>query len=446
VGGKATAATPGKKRARRAKAAPESGIVLVGQVEGLLPSTDPTLPDFEWWPIARVKPWVHNPRRNKRAVPKVKASLLRWGWGRPLVANVWPGCEGELIVGHTAWLAAQELKLDRVPVRVRRMEPDRAHALALADNKLGEISDWDPEELGRIAASGLISIEDLQLAGFSESELRALHGSASLDEDDVPSLPRVPVTQPGDLWILGEHRLVCGDARNAAHVALALAGAKPKLLDTDPPYGVSFDPKWRREVALRTGICKPPKRTGAVQNDHTAAWREAWLLAPCLVAYVWHGGLKCDTVKADLEAASFEVRSQIIWAKPQMNFTRATYHWQHEPCWYAVKKGAAAGWIGDRKQTTLWEIASKHGVSNPDADDTVHSTQKPLECMARPMRHHDGDVYDPFVGSGTTLIAAQKLGRRCYALDIDPGYCDVAVERWQKLTGQSAQRISAEAA
>lgn len=160
-----------KRSATEPSEPPASGL---GRVEGLEPSTDPAQPDFAWWPLGRVKPWVQNPRKNARAVPKVADSIRRFGWGRPLVVNDWPGCEGELIVGHTAWLAANELRLKQVPVRIRRMEPAAAHALALADNKLGELSDWDPDELGRIVGSSEISGADLAIAGFGEDELAKL--------------------------------------------------------------------------------------------------------------------------------------------------------------------------------------------------------------------------------------------------------------------------------
>lgn len=432
----------GGGRSRRSQApASEPAPLALGVVEGLVPSTDPTAPDFAWWPIDRVKPWVRNPRRNAKAVKPVAESIATFGWGRPLVVNVWPGCEGELIIGHTAWAAAQHLKLTMVPVRIRRMEPPAAHALAIADNKLGELSDWDPDELGRIIGSGELTAHQLNVAGFSAAELRALTNPGGLtDDDDVPAAPAEPITQPGDLWLLGDHRLVCGDSTRADHVELLLAGAKPALMVTDPPYGVNYDPEWRSSAPKRgiPGMLSTGtgRRTGVARNDHRDSWLETWRLFPGAVAYVWHAGLGGPAVARDLVAAGFGLRSQIIWAKSQIVLTRGHYHWQHEPCWYAVRDKATAGWIGDRKQNTLWSIPSK----DRGGDNTNHSNQKPLECMARPMRHHDGDVYDPFVGSGTTLIAAQKLGRRCFAMELDPAHCDVVVERWRKLTGMEPQR------
>lgn len=438
----ASATAPAAKRSsKRAPAAPSLGLV-----EGLGPSLDPTKPDFAWWPIDRVKPWVQNPRKNARAVGKVADSIRRWGFGRPLVINDWPGCDGELIVGHTAWLAALELKLDQVPVRIRRMEPAAAHALAIADNKLGEISDWDPDELGRIVGSGEISAADLGIAGFSASELQAINNQGNLEDDEVPEPPRVPVTQPGDLWVLGDHRLVCGDSTNADHVALALGGAKPALMITDPPYGVNYDPNWRAKAAKEGKLSFAPTRLGKVTNDARASWTETWGLFPGSVAYVWHGALHATVVHEDLRRATFEVRAQVIWRKPMAPISRGHYHWQHEPCWYAVRKSAQASWIGGRKQTTVWDITGRMGIGTEEHAEAAHGTQKPLECMARPMRNHEGDAYDPFLGSGTTLIAAQKLGRRCYGLEIDPGYCDVIVERWKKLTGGAPERRQREAA
>ncbi len=417
-------------------------VTALGRVDGLTPSADPTVPDFAWVPIARVKPWVQNPRKNAKAVGPVADSIRTFGWGRPLVINMWPGCEGELIVGHTAWLAAHELKLTQVPVRMRRMEPALAHALALADNKLGEISDWDPDELGRIIGGGELTTAQLNIAGFSPAELQTLSGNADMADDDVPPPPAVPITQPGDLWILGSHRLVCGDSTRADHVALALDGAQPDLMVTDPPYGVSLDSTWRDEFSP-----VKQKHTGLIRNDGRTDWTEAYALFKGSVAYVWHAGVYAAEVAAGLARTKLRVRQQIIWAKAALVMSRGNYHWQHEPCWYVVREGKTASWIGGRKQTTLWTIQSKVGFTQKGTEDvdTTHGSQKPIECMARPIRNHKGDVYDPFLGSGTTLIAAQKLGRRCFALELEPAYCDVVVSRWEKLTGGKAERVPAQA-
>ena len=250
-------------------------------------------------------------------------------------------------------------------------------------------------------------------------------------EDDVPELPVTPVSVTGDLWQLGAHRLICGDSTGADAVTRLLGDVKPLLMVTDPPYGVEYDPSWRNQA----GAAKT-KRTGKVLNDDRADWREAWSLFPGDVAYVWHGALHAATVAESLVAAGFNVRSQIIWAKDRLVLSRGDYHWQHEPCWYAVKKTGKGHWAGDRKQTTLWHISGK----DQDAA-TVHGTQKPVECMRRPMLNNSNPgqaVYEPFMGSGTTLIAAETTGRVCFGIELNPAYVDVAIERWQAFTGEEA--------
>jgi DNA modification methylase len=249
--------------------------------------------------------------------------------------------------------------------------------------------------------------------------------------------PPAPVTsRRGDAWLLGAHRLVCGDATDPADVALALAGAAPHLMVTDPPYGVSYDPGWRVKVG------KGAFAVGTVLNDDRADWHAAWALFPGDIAYVWHGALHASLVEESLKASGFLTRSQIIWDKGRLIISRGHYHWRHEPCWYAVRKGRTARWAGDRKQMTVWQFPHRRS-------ETGHGTQKPLEAMRRPILNHTvpGDrVYDPFVGSGTTIIAAEELGRICHAIELDPVYVDVAVRRWEALTGRTAVLVRAPSA
>ena len=247
----------------------------------------------------------------------------------------------------------------------------------------------------------------------------------------MPAVPEVPVSRAGDVWLLGRHRLACGDSTDAAVVGRALAGVRPHLMVTDPPYGVQYDPTWRNRAGLGS-----TRRVGKVENDDRADWREAWALFPGEVAYVWHGALHAATVAGSLEACGFQIRAQIVWAKERLVLGRGHYHWQHEPAWYAVK--GAGHWSGDRKQTTLWQIPIP---SKGQDTDTVHGTQKPVECMQRPMENNSSPgqaVYEPFSGSGTTLIAAEASGRACHAVELSPAYADVAVLRCQAFTGQGA--------
>ncbi len=247
------------------------------------------------------------------------------------------------------------------------------------------------------------------------------------------------MAREGDIWLLGAHRLACGDCTSPQMVRRLLGEDRPGLMVTDPPYGVEYDPEWRHRLGVNTS-----KRTGKVLNDERADWREAWALFPGSIAYVWPGALHASTVHESLTATGFSVRAQIIWAKPRLVIGRGDYHWGHEPCWYAVRQ--KGNWTGDRKQTTLWTIDGKDPQAPNENADTVHGTQKPVECMRRPMLNNSnkGDfIYEPFMGSGTTLIAAQTVGRICLGIELNPAYIDVAIRRWEEFTGQQALLIEA---
>jgi DNA modification methylase len=396
------------------------------------------LPDalaVERWPIERLLPYVANARTHAEdQVAQIAGSIAEFGFNVPCLVDE----RGVLIAGHGRLLAARRLGLSEVPViRLGHLTDAQARAFRIADNQIALNAGWDEvtlaAELARLKEDGV----DLDLLGFAADELdRLLDGldesGGTQGEDVVPEPPADPVTQPGDLWLLGRHRLLCGDATRAADVERLLAGKVPHLMVTDPPYGVDYDPAWRNEAGVSATA-----RTGKVSNDDRADWREAWALFPGDVAYVWHAGVHARTVAESLEASGFVVRSQIIWAKSRFVLGRGDYHWQHEPCFYAVRKGATGHWQGARDQATLWSIGS---VGEEDAA-TVHGTQKPVECMRRPILNNSakGDcIYEPFVGSGTTLIAAETTDRVCLAMEIDPRYCDVIVERWQALTSKTA--------
>lgn len=233
-------------------------------------------------------------------------------------------------------------------------------------------------------------------------------------------------TATGQIWALGEHRVMCGDATIAADVARLLGGDKPELMVTDPPYGVEYDPTWRAEA----GVNHNTGKMGAVENDSRSDWTDAWRLFPGDVAYVYHAGIHTDVVKASLESAGFEARGQLIWNKDRLVLGRGDYHWKHEPIWYVARAGRPTRRTDDRTQTTVWDIPARDDAGHG------HGTQKPVECMARPMRNHEFRlVYEPFLGSGTTVIAAQQEGCRCLAMELAPKYVAVALERWQAATG-----------
>ena len=392
---------------------------------------------IEQWPLDRLLPYAANARTHPdEQVAQIAGSIAEFGFNVPCLVDE----RGVLVAGHGRLLAAQRLGLSQVPViRLDHLTDAQARAYRIADNQIALNSGWDDAllsaEVARLKEDGV----DLELLGFPEDELdRLLAGldgekGGNEDEDVVPEPPVTPISRPGDLWILGRHRLLCGDATCASDVARLLGDVRPHLMVTDPPYGVDYDPSWRNDAGVSATA-----RTGRVSNDDRADWREAWALFPGDVAYVWHAGVHARTVAESLDASGFPIRSQIIWSKSRFVLGRGDYHWQHEPCFYAVRKGATGHWQGARDQSTVWMIG---GGGDEDAA-TVHGTQKPVECMRRPMINNSerGDaVYEPFAGSGTTMIAAESVERRCFAMEIDPRYCDVIIERWQSFTGSKAQ-------
>ncbi|MDX0566684.1 site-specific DNA-methyltransferase [Sinorhizobium medicae] len=380
-------------------------------------------------PLTSVKHYSANARTHSpEQVAQIAASIREFGFTIPLLVDE----AGELIAGHGRALAAQEIGLELVPVMVARgWTQKQIKAYRLADNQLALNAGWDV----KLLAAELETLQDMAaLIGFSESELRRLGrltGNPGLtDPDEAPALPDVPTSKAGDLWLCGQHRILCGDACNAQDVERLFSGVKPNLMVTDPPYGVDYDPHWRAEA----GVNNNRKKMGEVVNDERADWRQAYDLFPGAVAYVWHAGKYASEVQASLEASGFQIRSQIIWAKDRFALSRGDYHWQHEPCWYAVRQ--KGNWCGDRSQSTLWTIPSR------DDSGHGHSTQKPVEAMRRPMQNNSSAgqaVYDPFVGSGTTIIAAEMEARVALSLEINPAYVDVAVTRWQDFTGEKAR-------
>jgi DNA modification methylase len=314
----------------------------------------------------------------------------------------------------------------------------KVKAFRLLVNRSATWADFDPELVG-LELQDLKALDfDLSLTGFDPHEIdEFLFGDlAGEKEEEAPAVQEDGVTRAGDLWILGSHRVLCGDATSAAGVERLFGSASPALMVTDPPYGVAYDPGWRD----RAGLGKP-RQSGAVANDDRVDWTAAYRLFPGDVAYVWHAGVHGSEVASGLEAAGFRIRAQIVWAKQHFALSRGDYHWQHEPCWYAVREGKPSAWSGDRTQSTLWEVANLNPFGGSSEKATGHGTQKPLELMRRPMLNNSvrgAIVYDPFLGSGTTLIAAETTDRSCYGLDIDPRYVDVVIRRWQECTGKSA--------
>lgn len=394
------------------------------------------------WPVSRLKEYGRNPRKNDDQVDRMVAAITEFGFRIPVVAK----SDGIVVDGHLRLKAARKMGLKTVPVALADdLTEAQVKAFRLLANKSANWAAWDYDLL-KLEFSDLDGLGfDLSLTGFEPGELagiRDVRADGLTDPDETPEPPAVPVSRPGDIWTLGRHRIVCGDSTDADTVAACLDGAKPHLMVTDPPYGVEYDADWRNRALRSDGTPSDGRAVGKVTNDNRADWLEAWALFPGDVAYCWHADRHASSVQGSLEAAGFEIRCQIIWAKQQFAIGRGDYHWKHEPCWYAVRKGKPGHWAGDRKQTTVWDIPK------PQKSETGHSTQKPIECMRRPIENNSkpGDaVYEPFSGSGTTIIAAEMTGRRCLAIELSPAYVDVAVRRWQEFTGEKARHADGRA-
>ncbi len=327
-------------------------------------------------PLERLIPYARNPRKNESAVATVAASLKEFGWRQPIVVDE----EMVILAGHTRLEAARQLGLSTAPVHVARgLTPAQARAYRLMDNRASENAEWDEAllglELGDLQGDGF----DLGLTGFDDAELNRLlaalgdEADARDGEDDVPETPADPVSRPGDLWILGNHRLLCGDSTVATDVERVLGGVAPLLMVSDPPYGVEYDPGWRNKAGAAA-----TKRTGKVLNDDRADWREAWALFPGDVAYVWHGALHATTVAESLEASGFAIRSQIIWAKERLVLSRGDYHWQHEPMLVCGQ---------NNRQGPLGR--------GPEADDALADPEQGSGCRDGPWHTEAGRVHAP---------------------------------------------------
>ena len=363
---------------------------------------------------------MRNTGRPTSAVAAVAASLKRFGWQQAIVADP----KGVIVAGETRYKAAVLLGLTAAPVVT--IPARQARAFRVIDNRTSERTSWDTDLL----PDALAGLDDLDIFSFDDVLPLAVTAGKT-DPDDIPETPKNPVSRVGDIWTLGKHRLMCWDATKPEHVERLLDGAKPDLMVTDPPYGVTYDASWRDGLGYAAGRAR-----GASTNDDRCDWTDAYALFPGSIAYAWMSSLALPVAARGLDACGFIRRSLIIWDKGHIVPSRGHYNWRHESCWYAVKKGAQANWKGGHKASTLWEI------DNPRKSETGHSAQKPVECMQRAIRNHKGDVYDPFVGSGTTIIAAEREHRRCYAMEIAPEYVDLAVTRWEDFTGQKAQQMA----
>jgi DNA modification methylase len=417
-------------------------------------TTSPVTPEIQIWHIDKLVLYARNPRKNDAAVDRMCASIREFGFKIPVLAR----SDGTVVDGHLRIKAARKLNITEIPVILcDEWTESQVKAFRLMVNRSVTWAEWDDEllslELQELAAADF----DLSLTGFDPRELEDLLALPDNDEqaDVAPPLPENPVSRPGDLWLCGnrrnQHRILCGDATSPDAVSRLLGERKPFLMITDPPYGIELDSEWRDRAGLNG--CGPaeasymknrtegPTQT-TISGDTRADWSEAFALVPSLqIGYVWHASVFTREVLDGLLRIGFLHHQQIIWDKTRTVLTRTHYWFQHEPCWYVRKKNAP--WFGKAgENSTIWACPSpKFIMGSSDEEKFDHPTQKPIELMRRPLLNHTKrgeSVYEPFLGSGTTLAAAEITERVCYGIELDPKYVDVVVKRWQGLTGGKA--------
>ena len=433
---------------------------------------------IELRPLADITPYEKNPRLNDDAVDAVAASLREFGFRQPIVVDE----AGVIVCGHTRYKAALKLGLAKAPVHVAKdLTPAQIKAYRIADNKTAELSDWNydllPIELGELQGMNY----DLGLLGFDQDELAKLLDpglrDGLCDPDEVPAPPDEAITQPGDLWLLGDHRLLCGDSSKTEDVDRLLDGAPIHLVNTDPPYNVKVEPRSNNAIAAglssfagtthhqKLDVERHPEKakpTGKklrakdrpLANDFVtdaefdrllAAWfgNMARVLLPGRGFYIWGGYANCANYPPFLKKHELYFSQAIIWVKQHPVLTRKDFMGNHEWCFYGWREGAAHVYLGPNNAVDVWSIKKV----NPQS--MVHLTEKPVELAVRAMQYssREGEnVLDLFGGSGSTLIAAEQTGRHAFLMELDCLYADVIVQRWEKFTGKKAQRVSAEEA
>lgn len=388
---------------------------------------------IEQWPIDRPIPYARNARKiSDKAVDKIAASIKEFGWQQPIVVDR----DGVIIAGHTRLQAARKLQLTAVPVHVAKDLTDgQVKAYRLMDNRSHQETEWDFDLLGPEIADLQAMSVDLALTGFDATEIDKLLEPEPVlgltDEDDAPELADQVIAAPGDLWILGNHRLMCGDSVVLTDVERLMAGAKADLVFTDPPYNVDYTGYTKEKLKIQGDKMTTEELVAFLQGTF-ACYRA--LIKPGASMYVCHAHTMQREVQNALELAGFAIRNQIIWAKNTFAWGRGRYKYQHEPIFYCHVEGESDAWYGDKTQSTLWQ-------EKKPAANRLHPTMKPVELIERALRNSSkaGDrVVDLFGGSGSTMIACEKTGRESCLMELDPKYADVIVKRWQDFTGKKA--------
>jgi DNA modification methylase len=388
----------------------------------------------EHWQLDRLVPYARNPRTHSAAqVAQIAASIVEFGFTNPILVDTNAG----IIAGHGRLLAARKLQLPLVPVIVLdHLTENQKRAYVIADNRLAENAGWD-EELLQLELAVLNEADfDLGLTGVEDDEIARLlaqqeAGEGLVDEDAIPELVRTLVTASGDVWLLGEHRLLCGDSTIPEAVERLMAGALADLIFTDPPYNVDYEGYTKQ----RLKICGDKMSAEQFQQFLTATFASSRRIVKSSASlYVCHCSQWQREFQNAIEAAGFDVRCQLIWAKNTFAWGFGRYKFQHEPIFYVHVAGHKDAWYGNKSQSTLWE------EKKPSAN-RIHPTAKPVELVERALLNSSeagAVVADLFGGSGSTLIACERRGRKARLMEIDPQYCDATVRRWQAYTGKAA--------
>src|SRR6476620_11333402 len=406
---------------------------------------------IEQWLLSRFVPYARNPRKNDHAVDRMAGSISEFGFKVPVLAR----SSGDVIDGHLRLKAAEKLGLTEIPVIIcDDWSEAQVKAFRLLVNRSVTWADWDPELLS-LDMLELRNLDyDIDLTGFDTREIDELLLAQSEDphEDDAPAAPDNPVSVAGDLWLCGKHRVLCADATSPEAVSRLLGERKPRIMTTDPPYGIELDSEWRDRAGLNG--CGPAETSymkhrtvghnaTTISGDTRSDWSEAFELVPSLdVAYVWHASKFTREVLDGLLRIGFIHHQQIIWDKTRTVLTRTLYSFKHETCWFVRKKNAP--WFGKAgENSTVWDSPSPKFIMGSSQEEKFdHPTQKPVELMRRPILNHTkrGElVYEPFLGSGTTMAAAELTERVCCGIELDPKYVAVIVQRWQTLSGNKAK-------
>lgn len=393
------------------------------------------------WPADKVErrkvseliPYARNSRTHSpEQVAQIAASIREWGWTMPILCDE----SGNVIAGHGRIMAAQKLGIEDVPcMTATGWSEAKRRAYVIADNKLALNAGWDDEllriEFGELEDMGF----DLELTGFDADEISALFPDEPTegltDEDAVPEAPEQPVTVEGDVWLLGRHRLMCGDSTSIEHLERLCDGQLVDMWLTDPPYNVAYEGKTKDALTIKNDKMDDGGFRQFLTDAYTAA--DAVMKAGA-VFYIWHADSEGYNFRGAAKDAGWTVRQCLIWKKQTMVMGRQDYHWKHEPCLYGWKDGAAHLWAADRKQTTILEF-------DRPSRNAEHPTMKPVELFEYQMLNNTKGsdlVLDSFAGSGTTAIACEKHGRHARLMELDPKYCDVIIKRWQDFTGQEA--------